>query len=314
MSKASQEHERPPIVALVGPTAVGKTDEAVRLCEALGGEIVGADSVQVYRGLDVGSAKPTPEVLRGVPHHLIDVVEPDEAIDAARYAALADAAITDVARRGAVPVVCGGTGLWLRALLRGLVALPPVDGVLRAQLEAEWDSHGAPTMHSRLARIDPESAGTIHPNDKLRVVRALEVHAQTGEALGALRRRHALGAPRYKALVMYLDLPREVWRARVHERTRGMLQRGWIAEVLGLAARYQEPPRALGAVGYRQVLAHVRGELAREDLADAIDVATHGYGKRQRTWFKGDSTVTHHLVSGHALEEQREAIERHLKQ
>jgi tRNA dimethylallyltransferase len=165
--------ERPPIVVLAGPTGVGKTRLALELCRDIGGEIVGADSVQVYRGFDIGSGKPSAAELGGVVHHLLDVVDPDQPIDAARFARLADQAIGEIAARGHVPVVVGGTGLWLRALLRGLVEVPAVDAALRARLEQEWRSLGGEEMHRRLARVDPLTAARVHAGDMVRVVRAL---------------------------------------------------------------------------------------------------------------------------------------------
>lgn len=198
---------RVPLLVLAGPTAVGKTRAAVELCRRIDAEIVGADSVQVYRGLDTGSAKPTPAELQGVMHHMLDLLDPHERIDAARYARLADACIADISARGSAAVVVGGTGLWIRALVRGLMPAPPVDATLRAELEARWDREGPQALHARLSEVDPLGAARIHPRDKRRVVRALELHAQTGIAAGQLRATHALGAPRRPTVMLWLDLP-----------------------------------------------------------------------------------------------------------
>lgn len=294
--------QRPQILALVGATGVGKTAVAVALCEQLGGEIVGADSVQIYRGFDVGSGKPSADELRGVRHHLIDVLEPTEAIDAARYAQLADAAIADVAARGKLPVVAGGTGLWLRALLRGLVELPAVDSELRARLEREFDREGGAVLHARLRAVDPRSAAQIHPSDRLRVVRALEVHAQTGQALGELRAAHALGAPRYRAHTIALDLPLPHWRQVIATRARGMFERGFIAEVRELIERYGRELRALRAVGYRQVADGLAASLPAEEIERSVVAATHTYGRRQRNWFRSDPSVDERMTPSEALE------------
>lgn len=288
----------PKIVVVSGPTAAGKTDVALALARRWNGELVGADSVQVYRGFDVGSAKPTEDELGGVVHHLIDVVDPDEAIDAARYAELADAAIADVARRGRLPIVVGGTGLWLRALLRGLVSLPPPDPAVRAALEAEAARLGAPALHARLAEIDPKAAAAIHPNDRLRIVRALEVHAQTGEPIGELRAKHALGAPRHDALVVLIDRDRDEMAARIEVRTTAMLARGLIDETRGLIARWGPDVRALGSVGYAQARAHLDGTLALDALPTAIMRATKIYARRQRTWWGHDETALRVLSRG----------------
>jgi tRNA dimethylallyltransferase len=215
------------VLVLAGPTGVGKTHAALELARRFAGELVGADSIQVYRGFDIGSSKPTAAELGGVAHHLIDVREPEQVLDAAGYAALADRAIAEIAERGRLPIVVGGTGLWLRALLRGLVEVPPVDPALRARLEASWDEQGGLAAHARLAEVDPISAARIHPNDKLRVVRALEVFEQTGQPLGAARSAHALGRARYRMLQFVIDLEPVHHRERVRARTRAMLQAGF---------------------------------------------------------------------------------------
>jgi tRNA dimethylallyltransferase len=190
----------------------------------------------------------------------------------------------------------GGTGLWLRALLRGLVELPPVDAALRTQLEREYDALGADVLHARLRAVDPRSAGHVHPSDRLRVVRALEVHAQTGRALGELRAAHALGAPRYPAQVIALDLPLPHWRNAVATRTRAMFERGFVAEVQGLVARHGPDARALRAVGYRQVVEGLAAGEASAEIERRVFAATHTYGRRQRTWFRSDPSVNERLA------------------
>jgi tRNA dimethylallyltransferase len=276
------------IVVIGGVTAAGKTRAALALARRLGGELVGADSVQVYRGLDIGSAKPTEAELDGVPHHLIDVVDPDEELDAARYARLADAAVADIVARGRVPIVVGGTGLWIRALIRGLVALPEVEPSLRASLEAEADRVGAPALHARLSRVDPLASARIHPNDRLRIVRALEVFEQTGRPLGDLQREHALGAPRYEAWSVALDRPRDELHDAIRARVRTMLAAGFADEVRGLLARYGERARPLDAVGYRQMREHLVEGVSLEETERLIYKATRIYARRQRTWFRGE--------------------------
>ena len=281
----------PRVVVIAGPTATGKTAVAVELATRLGGELVGADSVQVYRGFDIGAAKPTAAELRGVPHHLIDVRDPDAPLDAMGYAALADAAIADIAGRGRTPIVIGGTGLWLRALLRGLVDLPPVDLGVRAALMRAVDAEGAPALHARLASVDPRSAEAVHPNDAVRVVRALEVYEQTGEALGALRAAHALGEPRYDALTLVVDRPAQTLSGRIEARVRAMLAAGWLDEVRALRARWGDQARALRSVGYRQLVEHLRGERTLAEAQARAVRATRIYARRQRTWFRGEPGI-----------------------
>ncbi|NOY92455.1 MAG: tRNA (adenosine(37)-N6)-dimethylallyltransferase MiaA [Deltaproteobacteria bacterium] len=285
------EPARTPLVVVAGPTAAGKTQAALRLARALDGELVGADSVQVYRGFDVGSAKPTATELDGVAHHLIDVLDPNEEVDAQRYADLADVAIGEIHARGRLPVVVGGTGLWIRALLRGLVALPPVDHALRGRLEDEARRLGSPALHTRLSAIDPLAVTKIHPNDTLRIVRALEVYEQTGTPLGELRRTHALGADRYRALFCVVDRPREELSARIDARAGAMLAAGWIDEVRTIIARHGLTPRALSAVGYREVVAHLERGLPLEETQARIVSATRRYARHQRTWFRGEPGV-----------------------
>jgi tRNA dimethylallyltransferase len=276
-----------PLLVITGPTASGKTALAVELARGWDGELIGADSVQVYRGFDIGSSKPTPDELQGVRHHLLDVREPGDELDAAGFAALADAAIAEVRQRGKLPIVVGGSGLWLRALLRGLVELPAVDPALRSALLAEADQLGAAALHARLAGVDPLAASKIHPNDVVRITRALEVHAQTGQPLGALRAEHALGAPRYRALRVILDWPNEALYPRIAQRTAEMFARGFVDEVRGLLERYPAA-RALGAVGYREVVAHLEHATELAATIAEVERATRIYARRQRTWLNNE--------------------------
>lgn len=278
----------PGLLVLTGPTASGKTAAAVRLAQHFGGELVGADSVQVYRGFDIGASKPKADELHGVAHHLLDVRDASQPLDAAEFARLADAAIADVRARGKLPIVVGGSGLWLRALLRGLVAAPAVDAELRARLDAEAVQEGAARLHARLAQIDPQAAAQIHPNDRVRIVRALEVFEQTGRPLGALRGAHALGAPRYRALRVVLELPADELGRRIEQRTGAMIAEGFEAEVRQLLERYGRAARPLGAVGYREMVAHVCDGVALEETVRAINRATRIYARRQRTWLRSE--------------------------
>jgi tRNA dimethylallyltransferase len=280
-----------PILVLAGPTAVGKTEAAVALCRALDAEIVGADSVQVYRGLNIGSAKPTASDLQGVTHHLLDCVDPGERLDAARYARLADACIAEVAGRGRAVVVVGGTGLWIRALVRGLMPAPPVDRAVRAELEARWDREGAGPLHARLRAVDPVAAARIHTNDKRRVVRALDMHAQTGQAAGELRAAHALGTPRRPTLMLWLDLPLPSWEARVARRVERMFEAGLVEETRTLVERHGRDAPALRSVGYRQLLDHLDGALDLDEARARVLAATRRYAHQQRNWLRSEPSV-----------------------
>jgi len=284
--------DSPTLVVLAGPTAVGKTQLALELARRFDAELIGADSVQVYRGFDIGSSKPTREELGDVVHHLIDVREPTEPLDAAGFAQLADRAIADAAGHGKLPIVVGGTGLWLRALLRGLVSVPPVDVALRARLEREWDQDAGQALYARLQEVDPLSTARIHVNDKLRVVRALEVYEQTGSPMGALRQSHALGQPRYRFRLYVLDLPSEIHRELVTLRVQRMLAAGFAEEVAGLLAEYGTQPRAFGSVGYKQMLEHLTQGTPIAETEAAIVRATLIYARRQRTWWSTDPSVS----------------------
>jgi tRNA dimethylallyltransferase len=288
MTSAAPSQLGTPLLVITGPTASGKTALALELARRFRGELIGADSVQVYRGFDIGSSKPSPEELGDIRHHLLDVRDADQPLDAAEFAALADAAIAEVRARGHVPIVVGGSGLWLRALLRGLVQLPPVDPTLRAKLDAEAREQGAPQLHARLQAIDPQAAQDIHPHDRLRIVRALEVFAQTGTPLGALRAAHALGQPRYEILRIVLEVEPEELTRRIEARTEQMLQRGLIDEVRGLLARHPRDARALGAVGYREVVEHLLDGVSLEETARKINQSTRIYARRQRTWLNNE--------------------------
>jgi tRNA dimethylallyltransferase len=273
---------------VVGPTASGKTELAVRLAEEHGGEIVSADSVQVYRRFDIGSGKPSAEERARAPHHLLDVCEPDQPLDAAGWAALASRAIEDIRARGGEPIVCGGTFLWVKALIYGLADAPPADPVLRARYRAEAEAAGRAALHARLAAVDPETARKLAPNDFVRVSRALEVHELTGVPLSRWHAEHGFRSPRYAARLLGVRREREELDRRIAARVRAMLAAGWLDEVRSLVAAGYGQSRAMGAVGYKQVHAAVSGGTAidAEALAGSIVRATRVFARRQRTWLR----------------------------
>jgi tRNA dimethylallyltransferase len=280
----------PLIVAVVGPTAVGKTALAVRIAAAVGGEIVGADSRQVYRYLDIGTGKPTAAEQALAPHHMIDVVRPDEPFDVADYRGQARHAIADIAARGRPVVLCGGTGLYVRAVLHGLFRGPKAAPALRLRLAAEDEPPG--TLHRRLADCDPEAAARIHWRDRARVVRALEVFELTGRPISAWQRDHGFGETPYRSMVLGLVRERDALRAAIAARCDEMVRLGLPDEVRGLWERGYGPELApLRTLGYRHMGAYVRGERTLADaLADMVR-ETCRYAKRQLTWFRHDAHV-----------------------
>lgn len=302
---APLEPRRQPLFVLAGPTASGKTEFATKLAKRTGGAIVNVDSVQVYRGFDIGSGKPNPLEREHVPHHLLDILDPPEDLDAMRFAALADKTLEALADAQTPAIVTAGTGLWLRALLRGLVPLPAVDQEIRAHLEAEVEKKGSPALFARVARVDPITAAQIHPHDALRIVRALEVYEQTGTPLGELRKSHHLGTPRYDTTLVVIDEPPEHLTTRIETRIDHMLEMGWVRETRDLLERWEGHGRPFFSVGYREVVQHIRGAFDLAGMRQAIRKATRQYARRQRTWFRGEPGVTHRL-SRKGLQEQLE--------
>ncbi|MGC3998506.1 MAG: tRNA (adenosine(37)-N6)-dimethylallyltransferase MiaA [Anaeromyxobacter sp.] len=268
------------LLVIAGPTASGKTALAVALARRLGGEIVNADSQQVYRGLDVGTAKPTAAERAAVPHHLLDLVEPGEGMDAARFAALADQAIADIAARGRFPVVAGGTGLYVRTLLHGVVAAPGRDPALRARLEAEAAALGRPALHARLAALDPAAAARIRENDLVRIVRALEI-AAGGTLPSDLHAAHAFQPDRYDATLLALDPPREALHARIDGRVVEMFRGGLLEEARGLLARTGGALPERLPIGYAEAAACVQGALPEAEAVRRVQVAHRRYARRQ---------------------------------
>jgi tRNA dimethylallyltransferase len=278
------------LAVVAGPTASGKTALAVALARRLGGEIVNADSQQVYRGLDVGTAKPTAEERAAAPHHLLDLVDPGEGMDAARFAALADAAIADVVARGRVPIVAGGTGLYVRTLLHGVVEAPGRDPALRARLEEDAARLGRPALHARLVAVDAEAAARIRPNDLVRVVRALEI-AAGGRRPSELYAAHAFRPDRYDALLVALDPPRAELHARIDVRVEAMFAGGLLDEARALLARFPGALPGRLPIGYVEAVACVRGELDEAEAIRRVQVAHRRYARRQVIWLRRERGV-----------------------
>jgi tRNA dimethylallyltransferase len=278
-------------VAVLGPTAAGKSGLALALSERLGGEIVACDSQQVYIGMNIGTGKPTDDERRRVPHHALDLCRPDQPFDAARWAQAARAAIDDIVSRGRLPVVVGGTGLYYRALTRGLFDAPPPDPAIRARHREIADREGIGALRARLAEVDPEAAAAIAANDLVRTSRALEIFEQTGVAITALRRQ-AARPPDLRPLAIVLDPPMAELRARIATRVHAMIAAGFVDEVRGLhAAGYGPAATPLQALGYKQLGDFLRGTASLPDAIAETVRATIAYARRQRTWFKAEVAV-----------------------
>jgi len=283
----------PRLVVIVGPTASGKTQLALELARAAGAEIVSADSQQVYRGMDIGTGKASAAERAELRHHLIDVIDPDQEMTAARFTELADRAIADAAARRVPVVVAGGTGLYVRALLLGLFAGPPADPALRARLRAD----GLPALRARLAEVDPASAARIDANDEKRTVRALEVLELTGEPMSVHQQRHdhRRVAPRYPARVIGLAPARPELYRRIDQRVDQMMSAGLLDEVIRLrAAGYGPSLRSQLAIGYAELHRHLDGVLPLGDSIRLIQRNSRHYARRQLSWYRGDPTVTWH--------------------
>ena len=287
---------RPRAIALMGPTASGKTACALALAERLGGEVVSVDSALVYRGLDIGAAKPTPGEQSRVPHHLVDQRDPWQPYSAAEFAADARRAIDDIVARGKLPILAGGTGLYFRALLEGLSDMPQADPVLRAALATEADAIGWGGLHARLAEVDPEAAARIHATDAQRLQRALEVHMLSGRPISRWQREARGERLPLKVLKLVLaPRDRAILHERIERRFDAMLAEGFLAEVRRLRAlpQLQAHPRplelpALRAVGYRQAWEHLDGTSTTSQFRERAIAATRQLAKRQFTWLRGE--------------------------
>ena len=282
----------PSLVVLCGPTAAGKTAAAIALARHFDLEVVSADSRQVYRLMDIGTAKPTFVEREQVPHHLLDVVWPDEPFDAAGFADLAARAIDGIIGRGCLPVVVGGTGLYIRSLTEGLVATPPADPGLRRRLETWAEAEGNGALHARLVQVDPDAATLLHPNDRVRLVRALEVFELTGRPISTWQREHGFRTRRYRLLKIGLAPERNELYRRIDERAVAMLAGGLLEETAALlAAGYGSQLKALQTIGYREAVRLLNGECTRDEALADLQQATRRYAKRQLTWFRADSEI-----------------------
>ena len=282
------------ILVIVGPTASGKTRLAVELAKEHNGEVVSADSMQIYRGMDIGTAKPTAEEMGGIPHHMIDVADPWEDFSVARYVAMAAACVDGILSRGKLPILAGGTGLYVDSLLSGrtFAAFAP-DSPLRGELEAELEARGGEAMLEELAKVDPESAQRLHPNDHKRIVRALEVYRSTGRTISEHNRETRALPPRYEALTIGLNFQdrADLW-ARIDQRVDQMAAAGLEREVRELLSSGLSPRcTAMQAIGYKEFVAAVEGDMTWREAEELVKLRSRQYAKRQLTWFRRNPAV-----------------------
>ncbi len=283
---------KPKLVVVLGPTAVGKSDVALELALHMNGEIINADSQQVYRQMDIGTAKPSTKLRQKIPHHVIDVVDPDEEFNVARYRELATASIHDIRRRGKQAIVCGGTGLYIKALTRGLFLGPAQDAGIRAALTLEAHGHGLRSLYERLEQIDPSATSWIHPNDRQRIIRALEVYELTGKPMSEWQKGHAFGETPFNTLKIGLDRQRAELYDLINQRCDQMIEAGLVDEVKGLFAQgYSLDLKPVCSVGYRHMGLFLMGKMSLEQAVFLMKRDTRRLAKRQLTWFRSDREI-----------------------
>jgi tRNA dimethylallyltransferase len=288
----SRQKKKTPLVIINSPTATGKTELAVNLALKSGGEIVSADSLQVYRYLDIGTAKPTIVERKEVKHHLIDIVDPDEEYNAALFAEQARAVIAKLAKKKNPVVVAGGTGLYIRALLRGIIDTPDVDEKIRDHYRQLRESHGKQYIYDLLLQRDAAAAAKINPNDSVRVIRALEVLEQTGESITVKQKEHSFADCPYTTYKIGLAVDREELKLRIEARTEKMIDAGLLEEVEGILDRgYSDDLKPLQSLGYKQMIGFLRKKYGWNEAIDLIKRDTWQYAKRQMTWFKADKEI-----------------------
>jgi tRNA dimethylallyltransferase len=283
----------PPRIAVIcGPTGVGKTTAAIEIASALDAEIINADSMQVYRYMDIGTAKPSALEQARIPHHMIDIVDPDEPFDAQRYADEAQNLVFQLAEQGIPVLVAGGTGFYIRALIHGLFESGSGNSEIRLNLKKEADTKGIAGLYHRLCECDPKAAAKIHPHDAFRIVRALEIYETTGQPISACHQEHRQAPPLFDVLKIGLSRQREVLYERINRRVDLMVEEGLVDEVKSLLKRgYSSELKPLQSIGYRHIVDFFEGRLSWDDTLQTLKQDTRRYAKRQLTWFNSDSQV-----------------------
>lgn len=274
-------------MVLLGPTAIGKTRMSLELAAAYNAEIISGDSMQVYRGMDIGTAKITPEEMQGIPHHLIDIHDPDHSYSAAEFQEQAGKAIQEINDRGKLPFIVGGTGLYIESLCYGFRFSEAVaDEAFRKEQDEYADTHGAQALHARLEAVDPTSAARLHPNDRRRIIRALEIHHQTDTTLSSSHAAQTKESP-YELCIIGLTMDRKILYKRIEERIDQMLAEGLVEEVRGLLERgYSRSLVSMQGLGYKEIAAYLAGEMTLEEAVTLLKRDTRRFAKRQLSWFR----------------------------
>jgi tRNA dimethylallyltransferase len=284
------------VVIICGPTGSGKTDFAIDLGKKVNAEIVGADSMQIYRYMDIGTAKPTLEEQAAVPHHLIDVVDPDASFNAASYVRMADKSIEGILKRGKIPLIVGGTGLYIKALLQGLFLTSKVNHEVRQKLKKELKRKGHINMHQYLEKVDPIAAARINAHDTQRLIRAIEVFKSTGQPISSAQKTHGFDLQRYQAIKIGLEMERKALYRRINLRVDAMLEEGLLDEVKKLLEMGCQPElKSMQALGYRHIIHFIMGKLSFDEAVRTLKRDHRRYAKRQMTWFGADKGI--HWIS-----------------
>ncbi len=280
------------IIVICGPTGIGKTSFAISIAQRINGEIIGADSMQIYKYLNIGTAKPDPEEIKLIRHHLVDFVDPKTDFDAGLYIEKADKAIEDISSRDKIPIIAGGTGLYIKALLHGLIRVEPICDKTLSQLTQELEKKGSLSLYKRLVKYDPNAAKKIHPNDSFRVIRALEVYHTSGHKISDRQKTHNFDAFRYNTLKIGLTMDREQLYQRINQRVDIMVNRGLLKEVTGLVDQgYSFDLKPMQSIGYKHMAMFINNEVDWEEAVRLLKRDTRRYAKRQFTWFNKDKDI-----------------------
>jgi tRNA dimethylallyltransferase len=303
---------KPKVIVICGPTALGKTSTAIHLANYFNGEIIGADSMQIYRHMDVGTAKPTLDEQARIKHHLIDFVDPDEHFDARMYATLSREKVMELHEQTIIPFVVGGTGLYIKALLHGLFKTKALDSDIRGRLKAEVQAHGSAYLYKKLCRRDPDTAKKIHSNDTYRIMRALEVFELTGKTLANFHQEHGFRDSPFAVLKIGLHISREMLYKRINKRVEMMIDSGFVNEVKRLLVMGYSPElKSMQSIGYRHIVNFIEGHCTWDEMLRTLKRDTRRYAKRQMTWFKADPAVI--WKEPEAIEDIKELIKKFLQ-